>query len=155
LPSAEETQPESAPLVAAPRNPVPQRGAPKPEMPPLPAPANMRPAPGYALTEEIILRDRQITFSWNAVPGASAYVFLLYQTKNGGRREVMRRTQNETRFILEDLAVLDTGTFIWRVEPLSRLEGQKSEAGESVFTVSIAETQASQGQEAGIMFGTE
>jgi hypothetical protein len=144
----------------APRPPAPPAAGPavpKPEAPPppLPAPANLRPARAYTLTEETIVRDRQLAFSWNAVPGASSYVFILYQAENGGRREILRRSQNETRFTLTDLAVLDAGSFIWRVEPVSRLAGQKSEAGESSFTVIIAETQASQGQEAGVLFGTE
>jgi hypothetical protein len=115
----------------------------------------MRPVSGYILTEEIIVRDRQVSFSWNAVPGASSYVFILYQIENGGRREVLRRSQSETRFTLTDLAILDAGTFIWRVEPVSRTAEQKSEAGESGFAVSIQETQASRGQESGLMFGNE
>jgi hypothetical protein len=115
----------------------------------------MRPASGYVLTEAIIVRDRQMVFSWNAVAGASAYVFVLYQAENGGRREIMRHTQSAVQFILKDLAVLDAGSFIWRVEPVSKIAGQKAEAGESGFTVSIEETQTSRGQESGVMFGNE
>jgi hypothetical protein len=143
------------PAAVPPEAPAPAQPVPKPEMPPLPAPVNMQPAPGYVLTEAIIVRDRQVSFSWNAVPGASAYVFILYQAEDGGRREILRRNQSETGFTLTDLTVLDAGTFIWRVEPVSRAAEQKGEAGESRFTVSIAKTQASQGQESGVMFGNE
>jgi hypothetical protein len=163
LPATETPAPE-APVVEAPASvrpaaaPIPPppaaaENAPRPEPPPLRAPGNMRPAPGFVLTEELIVRDRQISFSWNAVPGAASYVFILYQTENGRRREILRRTQNEPAFTLTDLAILDRGTFIWRVEPRSRIAEQKAEAGESAFTVSIAETQASQGQESSVMFG--
>jgi hypothetical protein len=82
-------------------------------------------------------------------------VFTLYQEENGGRREILRRVQSENRFTLTDLAVLDTGSFIWRVEPRSGRAEQESGAAESGFSVSIAETQASQGLESGVMFGTE
>jgi hypothetical protein len=115
----------------------------------------MRPVSGYELTEAIIARDRQIAFSWNAVPGAASYTFTLYQAEPDGRREVLRLTRNDTAFTLTDLAVLDRGTFIWRVEPVSRTPGQDGEAAESRFTVSIEETSASQGRDAGVMFGNE
>jgi hypothetical protein len=154
-PAARETRPaeasppgETAPPAARP-DPAPR------PLPPLPAPGNLRPPSGYALTEDLILRDRQIAFSWDAVPGASSYVFTLYQTENGGRREILRRAPSENRFVLTDLAVLDTGSFIWRVEPRSRAAEQRGEAAESGFTVSIEETQASRGMESGVMFGTE
>jgi hypothetical protein len=80
---------------------------------------------------------------------------MLYQAENGGRREILRRIQNETRFTLTDLTILDAGAFIWRVEPRSGLAEQGSEAAESGFTVNIEETQASRGLESGVMFGTE
>jgi hypothetical protein len=150
--------PEAAPAIAelpAAAETRPAAARPGPSLPPLPAPANMRPAPDYVLTEEIIIRDRQMSFSWNAVSGASSYVFILYQEENGGRRELLRRTQSETGFTITDLTVLDAGTFIWRVEPVSRTAGQAAEAGESGFSVSIAEIQASRGQESGVMFGNE
>jgi hypothetical protein len=157
--SPEAASPAAAsPAAASPEAASPEAASPaaRPEpAPPLPAPGGLRPAPGYTLTEDIILRDRQIAFSWNAVPGASSYVFILYQTENGGRREILRRAQNETRFTLTDLAVLDAGTFIWRVESRSGRAEQGGGAAESGFTVNIGETQASQGMESGVMFGTE
>jgi hypothetical protein len=125
----------------------------QPEILPLPAPGNMRPASGYILSEDIVIRERQISFSWDAVPGASAYVFILYHVENDLRREVFRHTQSETLFTLRDLSILDVGTFIWRVEPRSRIPEQESRGGENVFTVSIEETQSSWGQESGVLFG--
>jgi hypothetical protein len=161
-PAAVPAAPPAAPRDAGPAAATPSAQAPAavpaaPEaLPPLPAPGNMRPASGYVLTEAIIVRDKQIAFSWNAVPGASSYVFTLYQAEpNGGRREILRLARNDTAFTLTDLAVLDRGTFIWRVEPVSRTPGQDGNAGENRFTVSIEETTASQGRESGVMFGTD
>jgi hypothetical protein len=151
-PNAGETGVQTAPQDAGQNAGQPEPAA---AVPPLPAPGNMRPAAGYTLTEEIIVRDKQIAFSWNAVAGASGYVFILYQAESGGRREVLRRTLSETRFTLTDLAVLDAGNFVWSVEPQARQAGQKSETGESSFAVSIGEVQAAQGRESGVQFGTE
>jgi hypothetical protein len=145
--SAPSAQPAAAQSAAQPASRE-QPSVPR-ELPPLPTPANLRPAPGYVLTEEIIIRDRQISFSWNAVAGASSYVFTLHQ--NG--QEILRRSQSAARFTLTDLAILDAGTIVWRVE--ASAAGQKSEAAESSFIVNIAETQASRGQESGVMFGVE
>jgi hypothetical protein len=68
---------------------------------------------------------------------------------------VLQRTFKNPRFILGDLTVLDAGAFVWRVEGSSPIEGQKGEGAESTFTVHIAETQASQGEESGVLFGSE
>jgi hypothetical protein len=154
-PQAEAASPPAQVPAAAPVAPpaVQTAAAPAPALPPLPAPGNTRPVSGYVLTEAIIVRDKEIAFSWNAVPGAASYVFTLHQAEDS--REILRLTQNGTAFTLTDLAVLDRGTFIWRVEPVSRTPGQRGEASESRFTVNIEETSASQVRESGIMFGNE
>jgi hypothetical protein len=153
-PSAMEVPPAAAvpepPPNAAPPVEPPE---PVPELRPLPAPVLMRPASGFVFTEDIIIRERQIAFSWNAVPGASGYVFILYQVEGDGRRELFRLSQSETSFTIRDLSVLDAGTFVWRVEPRSRIAEQESEGGEGSFIISIEETRAAQGRESGVLFG--
>jgi hypothetical protein len=96
-----------------------------------------------------------MSFAWDAVPGASSYVFTLYQQKDGGLQELLRKTQNTTRFVLTDLSVLDEGAFVWRVTGVSAAAGQGSGVAESVFTVDIEQTGASQGRESGVMFGNQ
>ncbi|GHV94588.1 hypothetical protein AGMMS50293_09080 [Spirochaetia bacterium] len=93
-----------APTAAAPSPPVrtvPQSETPPPMAPPLATPRNLRPAAGYTLTEAIIIRDRQVAFSWDVVPDAAEYTFTLFHV-----------------------------------------------------TVDITEIEGTQGQEAGVMFGT-
>jgi len=122
---------------------------------PLSAPRNLRPAAGYVLTEEIIIRDRKLDFSWAAVAGASGYIFTLYQITPGGNREIQRSRQRETTFTLTDLSLLDAGRFMWRVEALNQSTGQDGAAAESQFTVDIGEVEASQGRESGVLFGNQ
>jgi hypothetical protein len=121
----------------------------------LAAPGNLRPAPGYVLTEEIIIRDRRITFSWDAVPGAAEYTFTLFHVTGGSNTETLRQTVRQASYTLADLALLDAGSFVWRVEAANVDTGGKSAAAESRFTVDISEVGDTQGQETGVLFGTE
>jgi hypothetical protein len=144
----------SASMSAAP--PPPAESLPEPPIPPLPAPLNLLPDAGYVLTTEIIIRDRRIEFSWEAVSEASEYIFTIYQAAPGGYQRILRpEPQEETFFTLTDLAVLDRGDFVWQVEAVNRSEGRPGEIAESRFTVNIEEVGTSQGNESGVMFGRE
>jgi hypothetical protein len=127
-----------------------------PENPaPLAAPRNLRPAAGFRLSEEQIIRDRQIIFSWDAVSEAAEYSFTLQYSTPEGNREVLRRTLRSTSFTLTDLGVLDAGAFLWQVQAENARTGRKSAAAESRFTVDIGEVQATQGQDTGVLFGNQ
>jgi hypothetical protein len=141
--TAPETPPAPPPSAAVP----PQR---------LSSPRNLRPVAGYVLTEEIILRDRQVAFSWDQVSGAAGYTFVLYQNEGGASREILRRTAlRAPSFTLTDLAVLDAGEFVWQVEAESGGAGQRSEAATNRFRVNIGEIEASESRESGVMFGRD
>jgi hypothetical protein len=153
-PGPGETAPETpaAPAVPAAAVAAPPSAASRP----LPAPRNLRPAAGYVLNEEIILRDKQIVFSWEPVPGAAGYTFVLYQDEGGTNREVLRRTAlGGTSFTLTDLTVLDAGEFVWQAAAESGAAGQGSEAAVNRFRVDLDEIEASEGRESGIMFGRD
>jgi hypothetical protein len=96
-----------------------------------------------------------MSFAWDAVPGASSYVFTIYHNKDGELQQVLRKTQNTTRFVLTDLSLLDEGAFVWRVTGVSAAAGQGGESAESGFTVDIEQATASQGRESGVMFGNQ
>ncbi|MDR1933000.1 MAG: hypothetical protein LBQ57_09305 [Spirochaetales bacterium] len=121
--------------------------------PPLPSPRNLRPASGYALTEEIIIRDQKMDFAWEAVPGAASYSFVLYHVTPQGNKETFRRTMPETTFTLSDLTVLDAGRFLWRVTAENSGTGRRSAAAESRFTVEITEVEGTRGEDMGVIFG--
>jgi hypothetical protein len=162
-PPEQRAQPASTPqpVSPAPARPVPETPPPSispaaAASQPLPAPRNLRPAEGHTLTEEIILRDKRIAFSWEQVPGAAGYTFVLYQNEGGTNREILRRTALRTpSFTLTDLTVLDEGEFVWQVEAESGGAGQRSESAASRFRVSLGEIEASESRESGVMFGRD
>jgi hypothetical protein len=84
-------------------------------MPPLPKAENRLPRDGTIITGEELRHTRQITFSWDAVPEASRYLFTIEHVETGNI-VVQRGPFPETACVLEDLTLLDLGTFIWRVE---------------------------------------
>ncbi|MCL2806477.1 MAG: hypothetical protein FWD26_11125 [Treponema sp.] len=85
--------------------------------PPLPAPANLRPLRGRRFTMSDLQTQRNISFSWQTVRGANAYILSIYRQT----RQVFQ-TQPITRnsYVLEDLRFLDIGTFTWQVEAVNR-----------------------------------
>jgi hypothetical protein len=63
---------------------------------------------------------RNLDFSWQQVPGANAYILTIYRQTEGGRTEIHRsQPQTRTNYLLENLRVLDRGTFLWRVEAVN------------------------------------
>jgi hypothetical protein len=137
-------------LPAAPEQPAPQAAP-----PPLPAPGNLQPASGYVLTEEIIIRDQRIVFSWEAVEGASGYLLTLYQVRPEGNQQTFRQTIPGTSFALTDLTVLDSGEFVWQVEAENTGTERRSPAAESRFRVDISEVQGPEVRDMGVTFGTQ
>jgi len=108
-------------IVEIPPEPSPQPPAPPP---PLAAPGNLRPTRGYRVGIEQLRAGRRIDFRWSAVPGANNYIFTLYRQNAAGRRQIIRRELgNRTSLTLNDLTMLDRGTFIWQVEASERRSG--------------------------------
>jgi hypothetical protein len=161
LPSVVSPPPTAPELPVQPELPVEEQtpAAAPPSRPPvqglLPAPENLQPQAGFTLTEEIIIRDRQLVFSWDAVQGAAEYSFALYQES----RELLRRNITQPSFTLTDLSILDNGEFTWRVEAQARgrenAGANRNGSSESRFRVSVGEATAAQGQEGGVIFGRE
>jgi hypothetical protein len=152
---------EPPPEPPAATTPPPVTPAPVPREPPapprpLPAPRNLRPAAGYTLTEEIILQDRRIVFSWDRVSGATGYTFILYQVERGTNREILRQTALRVpSYTLTNLTLLDAGEFVWQVEAESGNVEQESEAATNWFRVNLGEIRAPESRESGVLFGRE
>jgi len=90
-------------------------------IPLLPAPGNRQPAAGSRIGIDQLRNQRRIVFRWEAVPGANAYIFTLSQQTSGGRRQIIRtEPENRTSWTLENISVLDRGTFVWQVEAVNR-----------------------------------
>lgn len=106
----------------------------------LPAPVLRSPAAGYNFGAEELRVNRSISFSWNATPGANAYIFSLY--REGETRPIVSTSPLRTpAYAISDLSLLDTGALVWRVEAVSVSSGgaieQRGVSAERRFFINI------------------
>ena len=124
-------------------------------IPRLPAPGGMSPERNARLDYDYFASNNSITFRWNAVPGANAYIFTLYQT-SARSNPIARSTESGTSFTLTDFSRLDIGTFVWQVEAVNMRGGaveQNGAAGESVFVIDFPLPRPVQIEDTGILYG--
>jgi hypothetical protein len=118
---------------------------------PLPEAANR--LPGAELRA-----NRRIVFSWDAVAGATGYLFILENVAMG-KTVIRRGPMTETTLTLEDLTLLDLGTFTWRLEAvLAEPAGeiiQRGKTGENRFTVDFGLPGTPELRKPGILYGRE
>ena len=111
-------------------------------IPLLSAPANLQPARGKHFTMNDLQAQRALNFSWQTVNGANAYIVTIFHQDAGGRRQILQ-TQPVTRaaYSLENLRILDAGTFIWQVEAVNRRSNgtidQRGRIAEGTFVMDI------------------
>jgi hypothetical protein len=127
-------------------------------IPLLPAPGNRVPAEGQSFGIEELRTQRNIVFRWAAVQGANAYIFTLYQQTAAGRREIFRGpAEDRTTWTLDDLSVLDNGTFVWQVEAVNLGRNnaieQRGRITDSTFVMDIPLPGPVMIEEAGILYG--
>jgi hypothetical protein len=134
-------------------------------IPPLPRATNRLPGDGRVIGGAELRADRRILFSWDAVAGATGYLFTLENADTG--QTIMRRgPMAETTLALEDLTLLDVGTFVWRLEAVltePARRGQETpaaiirrgEIGESRFTIDFNLPAVPEPLEPGILYGRE
>ena len=126
-------------------------------VPLLPAPRNMQPARGYRFGLSELQSRRSIVFSWQAVQGANAYIFSLYQQTSGGRRLIIRTNpQTVTSYTLNNLRVLDRGTFVWQAEAINRRGNvieQRGNVGENTFILDFPPPGPVLVEDTGILYG--
>jgi len=109
----------------------------------LPEVKNLLPATGHRIQFEDLRKTRRIDFSWAPVNGASAYIFTLYHRGDNGKRRRIIQTEplKKTNWTLDNLALLDRGTFIWQVEAVAlnrnnRIE-RRGSITENTFIIDI------------------
>lgn len=149
-PEPVQVEPEREPerVAAAP----PRRVQPAPRVvQPLPAPRNLRPAGEIIIGAE---GPNAIVFNWTAVQGANAYVFSL-RRQNG--TQVIRDTRlGTTSYTLNNLGILDRGTFIWQVEAIA-VRGaaieRRGTASQSSFNISFPAPTRIQIEDMGVLYG--
>jgi len=111
-------------------------------IPVLPAATGLQPVRGRQFTMNDLISQRALNFSWQAVSGANAYILTIYHQSAGGRRQILQtQPLTRTNYSLENLQVLDAGTFIWQVEAINRRSNgtidQRGTAAESTFVMDI------------------
>jgi hypothetical protein len=134
-------------------------------MPLLPEAGERQPRDGTVITGAHLRQNRSISFSWNAVPGATGYFFTL-EHEETGRTLIQEGPVTKTTFALEDLTILDRGTFIWRVEAVlidpirERREDdggiiQRGKIGENWFRIEFALPDIPDMQRPGLLYGRD
>jgi hypothetical protein len=120
-------------------------------------PGDRQPANGHRIDIEEIKTQRNITFTWAAVQGANAYVFTLYEQTENGRRQINSVTVANPAWTLEDISVLNRGTFIWQVEAVNRNSRgaieRRGTAGENTFTMDIPRPGQVHVENPGVLYG--
>ena len=127
--------------------------------------ANRLPADGQVIGGAELRANRRIAFSWDAVAGATGYLFTLENADTG--TTVMRQgPMAETALALDDLSLLDVGNFIWRLEAvLAEPAGegredtgeiiQRGETGENRFAIDFGLPGTPALGTPGILYGRE
>jgi hypothetical protein len=150
------------PSTAQARRPAQPRPVTRSTPPPaalLPVPRNIQPAQrttyGYAQLQS----QKAIDFRWSVVQGANAYILTLYQQTANGRRQIFRTTiNNGTRYTLDNLSLLDRGTFIWQVEAVRMRRGnaieQHGRTAENIFIIDFPAPSPVEIEDTGILYGS-
>ena len=126
-------------------------------IPLLVAPGNRRPPERHLFNIEQLRTQRNIVFSWSPVQGANAYIFTLFEQTAAGRRQINRATVTSTSWTLENISVLDRGTFIWQVEAINRNNSntieQRGSLGINSFTIDIPAPRPVHMEDPGVLYG--
>jgi len=143
--------------------PPPESVKPPPEKTPPPpvlfaAPQIIQPARGTTYGFEQLLSQRTINFRWSPVRGANAYIFTLYEQTANGRRQILRSTINRgTRYTMDNLRVLERGTFVWQVEAVRmgrrNVIEQHGRTTDNIFTVTFPLPGPVEIEDTGILYG--
>jgi hypothetical protein len=111
-------------------------------IPPLSAPVGLVPQAGRSFGPDDLRKNRSISFGWNPVSGANAYIFRLYREGSAASPIVSTGPLRSTSYTLSDLTMLDVGAIVWRVEavfvsPAGTIE-QRGRPAESRFSIDIS-----------------
>ncbi|MDR1506620.1 MAG: FecR domain-containing protein [Treponema sp.] len=142
----------AAPPVTAP-DPV-RAAAPPPEL--LPPPSGMEPFDRYVLDAGAIQKSRRVLFGWNGVPGANSYIFTIFEETSGGPNFLFSVETARPSYVLDDLRLLERGSFVWRVEAVVKNEDRidrRGTPGENRFIVDVPLPGDPKIKEPGVLYG--
>ena len=104
-------------------------------------------------------KNRNITFNWNKVNGATDYEFVLYQVlSDGSYKNIYSQSMlKSTEVKIKNLSIFDLGTFEWRVTAYARAKDgyleQKGSISSSRFTIDFALPKKVETIKPGTMYG--
>jgi hypothetical protein len=123
----------------------------------LPAVQGSRPLQGYHITAEHLQETRNIIFEWYPVPMANAYRFILLKAESREGPLVQTNPIRQTRYVFDNLSMLDVGDFIWQVEALHIADDgsieQRGVIAEYRFTLDIPIPSNPVLRDPGILYG--
>jgi hypothetical protein len=124
----------------------------------LPVPRIIQPLQRTTYGYEQLQTQRRVDFRWSAVQGANAYIFTLYQQTANGRRQILRTTiNNGARYTLDNLRLLDRGTFVWQVEAVRMRRGnvieQRGRTADNIFIIDFPAPSPVEIEDTGILYG--
>ena len=121
---------------------------PKPVEKPEPAivkekPALSEPKANAVITEEILMEsgEPKVNFAWEKVNGAQKYIFTY---KNSSGKVLLEKSVKETKYVLDDVDVLDEGKFTWSVKAVLTEDGKEysSRTAEQSFEIKLSEIES-------------
>ncbi|MDR2900485.1 MAG: hypothetical protein LBV20_03050, partial [Treponema sp.] len=128
-------------------------------VPLLPAAAAVLPANDYVIEIDELAAVRGVNFEWQLVEGANQYVFSLYAKNSSGSLTPIIENQSlsGTSYLFEDMSVLDTGNFVWRLEAQNRQSDgtvdQRGNNAEFNFSIALPEIGIIKTNSPGTMYG--
>ncbi|MDR3019872.1 MAG: hypothetical protein LBU66_03090 [Treponema sp.] len=127
---------------AAQRTQAPDQAQTQTQAPAEPSRGVFVPANNHRIRIEDLRGTRRIDFSWPTVSGANAYIFTLYFQEPNRRRQLVKTDPLETNtWTLDNLRLLEQGTFIWHIDAVNiNRDGaieQRGETAENRFIVDI------------------
>ena len=113
-------------------------------VPLLPSPRIGQPKDRSVIDIEQLTRDKNITFSWEGVRGANAYIFSLYRGSSPPSLIYSTKPEASLSCLFDNLILLNYGNYLWQVEAVNRdrnnVIDQRGIIEQHPFTINIQNT---------------
>lgn len=112
------------------------------KVPLLPQATLVQPEKDFTIGKNYLRKNRAITFSWKEVPGATDYIFVLFQKNaDGSVKRVYSEKTEKTQVRFRKLSSLDIANFEWNVTAFCHakdgFEEQQGEVSKGEFKISF------------------
>lgn len=125
----------------------------------LPKASLTSPSANFVMDSKFLKKNRNISFEWNQVPGATEYSFALYKKEAGGRYSTIYTEKGikGTKLKFKKMNLLDVGSFTWNVTAYSYAkdgyEEQRSPVAVGDFNISFKSPEKIETVNPGRMYG--